>query len=223
MTLEFHVTGSKRKQLAYAIGTWLGAQVRYLGPPTFAYETGAVRIERDGMVTLPESLQPETLETLLQHLTSEGFAGEPVPEQQPETCGVCISFPRAQFTDGALENLRSLIRAKGRLIKKALGVPSLPITVTDDSVSFPWFTEAPDSDKLRAYNHFLCALCRLAQNAKRITAREKEVDNEKYAFRCFLLRLGFIGSEYKADRKTLLKNMTGSSAFKNGGVSHDIL
>lgn len=41
-------------------------------------------------------------------------------------------------------------------------------------------------------------------------------DNEKYAFRCFLLRLGFIGDEYKADRKVLLKNLSGSSAFKDG-------
>ena len=45
-------------------------------------------------------------------------------------------------------------------------------------------------------------------------ATEKDVTNEKYAFRCFLLRLGFIGAEYKADRKILLKNLTGSSAFK---------
>ena len=41
-------------------------------------------------------------------------------------------------------------------------------------------------------------------------------ENEKYAFRCFLLRLGFIGEEYKVERKILLKNLTGSSAFKNG-------
>ena len=42
------------------------------------------------------------------------------------------------------------------------------------------------------------------------------MDNEKYAFRCFLLRLGFIGAEYKAARKVLLRNLTGSSAFKSG-------
>jgi hypothetical protein len=59
----------------------------------------------------------------------------------------------------------------------------------------------------------------MARNAKRVTATEKEVDNEKYAFRCFLLRLGFIGAEYKTERKILLKNLTGSSAFKNGGVT----
>ena len=52
--------------------------------------------------------------------------------------------------------------------------------------------------------------------SKRITATEKPVDNEKYAFRCFLLRLGFIGSEHKTQRKILLRNLTGSSAFRSG-------
>ena len=49
-----------------------------------------------------------------------------------------------------------------------------------------------------------------------ITAKPKENENEKYAFRCFLLRLGFIGDEYKTDRKVLLANLDGSSAFKAG-------
>ena len=62
----------------------------------------------------------------------------------------------------------------------------------------------------------------MSRNAKRVTATEKPVDNEKYAFRCFLLRLGFIGSEYKAERKILLKNLSGSSAFKNGGAGHAV-
>ena len=56
----------------------------------------------------------------------------------------------------------------------------------------------------------------MAKNQKRINAKEKELDNEKYAFRCFLLRLGFIGDAYKAERKILLRNLTGSSAFKSG-------
>ena len=62
----------------------------------------------------------------------------------------------------------------------------------------------------------IAALCRMSVERKRITCTEKEVDNEKYAFRCFLLRLGFIGDEYKAERKTLLKNLSGNSAFKSG-------
>ena len=54
----------------------------------------------------------------------------------------------------------------------------------------------------------------MAKNSKRITAKERTVENEKYAFRCFLLRLGFIGDEYKASRKILLKNLDGNSAFR---------
>lgn len=61
----------------------------------------------------------------------------------------------------------------------------------------------------------------MSKEQKRITATEKTVDNEKYAFRCFLLRLGFIGDEYKADRKILLKNLKGSSAFKSGAKKED--
>ena len=69
---------------------------------------------------------------------------------------------------------------------------------------------------MKAYTHFIAAICDMARNQKRITAKEKPADNEKYAFRCFLLRLGFIGAEYKGERKILLKNLSGSSAFKNG-------
>ena len=54
----------------------------------------------------------------------------------------------------------------------------------------------------------------MAKNQTRITAKEKEVENERYAFRCFLLRLGFIGNDYKVERKVLLRNLAGSAAFK---------
>jgi CRISPR/Cas system-associated protein endoribonuclease Cas2 len=57
----------------------------------------------------------------------------------------------------------------------------------------------------------------MARNSKRITAKEHEVPNEKYAFRCFLLRLGFIGAEYKGYRKILLERLSGSAAYRDGG------
>lgn len=79
----------------------------------------------------------------------------------------------------------------------------------------------PAADEVKAYNHFISALCEMAINQKRITVKEKEVENEKYAFRCFLLRLGFIGKEYKEERKILIRNLTGSSAFKGGAKSED--
>ena len=56
----------------------------------------------------------------------------------------------------------------------------------------------------------------MAKTQQRVNATEKQVENEKYAFRCFLIRLGFVGSKFKAERKILLKNLSGNSAFRNG-------
>ena len=120
------------------------------------------------------------------------------------------------FTDTALENLRKLVDAKAALIKKALAVESLPVEADGEKVSFPWFTDGQDGDSAKAYTHFITALCDMARKQKRVTAKERPADNEKYAFRCFLLRLGFIGEEYKGERKVLLKNLSGNGSFKSG-------
>ena len=95
-------------------------------------------------------------------------------------------------------------------------VDDLPVEVTDEKVSFPWFPAVPAPEELKAYDTFICKLCEMARNAKRVVAKEKETDNDKYAFRCFLLRLGFIGAEFKTERKILLRNLAGSSAFRSG-------
>ena len=116
----------------------------------------------------------------------------------------------------SLDNLRKLVDSKATLIKKALAVEALPIEVNDDRVSFPWFSEMPESEDTQAYMALITALCEMAKNQKRVTATDKAPANEKYAFRCFLLRLGFIGDEYKTARKILLRNLTGNTAFRNG-------
>ena len=132
-----------------------------------------------------------------------------------------MTISKSLFTDSSLENLKALIAAKGGLIKKALGVSDLPLEITDTKVSFPWFPATPAPDELKAYDTFICKLCEMARNQKRVNTTEKPIDNEKYAFRCFLLRLGFIGEEYKEARKILLRNLAGSSAFK-GGQSKEV-
>ena len=165
----------------------------------------------------------KVIECLLQHIYDEGFdIDQSHTEDEDEPCAVCISMPKSLFTDSNLENLKALTTAKGSLIKKALGVDDLPLEITDTKVSFPWFPATPTPDEMNAYDTFICKLCEMARNQKRINATEKPTDNEKYAFRCFLLRLGFIGAEYKSARKILLKNLSGSSAFRNGGAQHEI-
>ena len=49
-----------------------------------------------------------------------------------------------------------------------------------------------------------------------MTAVEKPIENAKFTMRLFLIRLGFIGDEYKTARKILLRNLTGNSSWKSG-------
>ena len=215
MRFEFNRKGAERKALVQAMGEILEVKPRYLGMPTAAYEVDYFHIDRTGAVEFDDRADSEEIENLLERLAERGIVAAPAETAQEANVGLTVAMPRESFTDAALENLRKLVDAKGSLIKKALAVGSLPIEADGEKVSFPWFSET-DSESAAAYTHFIAALCDMARNQKRITAKEKPADNEKYAFRCFLLRLGFIGTEYKGERKILLKNLSGSSAFKNG-------
>ena len=126
------------------------------------------------------------------------------------------------MTGDEISRLEALIESKESLIKKAIGTDSLVVGEKDGKLDFPWFKADAEPDEIIAYTHFVTALCRTAKEAIRITGKDKPVENEKYAFRCFLLRLGFIGNEYKQERKILLQNFTGSAAFKNGGKNDDV-
>ena len=219
MTITINATGAERKRLVQTISNWLGCDAKYLGVPSCAYRVDYFTIEKNGSLTFDDSADSEVIERLLQHIYDEGFdidQSHTEDEPEEEISGICISMPRGIFTDSNLENLRSIVAAKGSLIKKALGTDELPIEVTDTKVSFPWFVGTPTPEELKAYDTFICKLCEMARNQKRVSSKEKEVDNEKYAFRCFLLRLGFIGNEYRTERKILLRNLAGSSAFKGG-------
>ena len=154
---------------------------------------------------------------MLATLADAGFTTEaPDGADAEEPTGLVISMPMDGFSEAAIDNLRKLVDSKATLIRKALVVEALPIEVTDDRVSFPWFREMPEPEDTQAYMALITALCEMAKNQKRVTATDKAPANEKYAFRCFLLRLGFIGDEYKAARKILLRNLTGNTAFRNG-------
>ena len=153
---------------------------------------------------------------MLEHIYDEGFDIDQSHTEEEEPTGISIQMPLAEFTETALANLEAIVEAKGSLIKKALGTDDLTIHRINGRLDFPWFPRFTSPEEANAYMHFVTALCEMAKTQKRITAKEKEVDNEKYAFRCFLLRLGFIGEQFKAERKILLRNLIGSSAFKSG-------
>ena len=228
MVINYNVTGAERKRLVAALSNLIGVKAKYLGMPSMAYEVGDFIIDKNGTLELTGKAESEEIESVAERLASEGFT----PEEETKVTeaaqtaesgvfGLCISMPRSSFTDTALDNVKAITQAKGKLIRHALQLDDLPIEISEDEVSFPWFEEMPSPEEIKAYTHFILALSEMAINQKRITVKEKEVENEKYAFRCFLLRLGFIGKEYKEERKILLRNLTGSSAFKGGAKNED--
>ena len=233
MEIRYNVTGAKRKELVKVIADATGARAEYKFMPTCNYEIDYFTVTKDGTLLFDDCADSEEVEQVLEAITAAGFeceaqdgeeqlseelSEESETEPQEETVGLTVEIPLDKV---AIGNLTKLLDAKGNLIRKALGITDLRIEVLDDRVAFPWFSQV-DADSAAAYTHFISALCEMSRNAKRVTATEKPVENEKYAFRCFLLRLGFIGTEYKAERKILLKNLSGSSAFKNGGVNHAV-
>lgn len=219
MNIEFNVSGNERKELVKAIVSYLDIPSKYNGMPNCSYSIGPYVVTKEGTLTGGENLGEA--ERLVEHLLELGFA--PSMKEGNET-GIAIQMPLSKFTESQLQNLYALVQAKSNLIKKALNTNDLSINIVDERVDFPWFEENYKPEVIKAYMEFVTALCDMACNQKRITAKEKEVENEKYAFRCFLLRLGFIGPEYKETRKILLQNFTGSSAFKTakGGTYDEI-
>ena len=83
-----------------------------------------------------------------------------------------------------------------------------------DKVSFTGFPLTKDPDRNSAFQQLACLMNRMAIEQKRIQAKVVNDDNEKYAFRIWLLRLGMRGDEYKAARKALMENLSGHAAFR---------
>ena len=228
MKANYNVTGNERKVLVAAIAELTGEKPIYKFMPTCAYEIGDITVDKEGGVTCEDA---DKLERIIHNLIADGFTPEDAEEiestEEEATAeeadkngtGLTVSVP---LDKAAVGNLTNLLTAKESLIKKALGINDLGIEVTEDVISFPWFSEMPEPDAVKAYTHFIAALCKMSKDLKRASATEKDVDNEKYAFRCFLLRLGFIGNEYKAERKILLKNLSGNSSWKNGAPEKEV-
>ena len=167
-----------------------------------------------GILISGGEVDTETVQRLLVYLAEQGFVGEAEENADQAHSGFVVSMPKDSFTDKALDNLSRLAQSKGALFGRAFGVDAPMPVVSKDTVSFPWFPMTTEPDEINAYTQFIDKLCGMARALKWATAQTVETDNDKYAFRCFLLRLGFIGDEYKAARKILLRNLAGDGAFR---------
>lgn len=213
--MKMNYEGRQRKELATAIAEITGEKAVYMKAPTYAYQIGIFTVERNGDLICGDEA---ALEELLPGLVEKGFTAEPELQEDAvvaDNSGLTVTVP---VTAVSVDILKNLLKAKGTLIKKALGVTDIGIKVEDDKVLFPWFTEMPEPDEVKAYTEFIAAICRMSKEQERISATERHTDNEKFTFRVFLIRLGFVGDKYKTMRRILLRNLSGNSAWRNGAL-----
>ena len=216
MKIEFNLTGNERKNLVKAISEIIGAAAEYQYMPTCAYIIGSHTVTKEGTLIIGEDADEKEIQHLLSSLESRGYE---IPNT--ESNKLTVQMPIDSLSEPTINRIRRIIENKGELFKSAFKTDSLDILKTEKTVDFPWFTIEQDGDA-EAYSTFISMLCEFAKNLNRINYKPDTSDNEKYAFRCFLIRMGLVGDDFKVARKVLLRNLTGSSAFRHGGGNNAI-
>ena len=95
------------------------------------------------------------------------------------------------------------------------GKPIKGIDFEENKLTFDGFTGVKDAEHLHTYTKLAAAMNKMALTQKRVQAKDTDDSNEKYSLRIWLVRLGMNGADYKADRKILMENLSGHSAFRN--------
>lgn len=231
---NYNLHGSDRKPLIEAIRQILDKPAVYQGAPSFSYSIGDYTVDRNGVLSHGSDIHPDFAAVLVGDLQERGFeaervaidnmaeasdADENVPDTEPNTDTpdkLTIEIPNIGFTPEMRENLKKIVASKATLLKQALETDDLSIVELDGKIAFPWFTLHGIDGEADAYNRLIVAICKMAKTQKRVRAVEKPIENAKFTMRLFLIRLGFIGDEYKTARKILLRNLTGNSSWKSG-------
>lgn len=88
------------------------------------------------------------------------------------------------------------------------------LKITTEKVTFTGFPTAPDHEHLTAFAQLAVLMNQQAISQNRIQAKDVNDENEKYALRTWLLRLGMNGPDFKETRKILMENLSGHAAFR---------
>lgn len=234
-----------RKESVKILYEYFGVKPQYMGVPSFAYEIettkGTITIDKEGKIKNSEGYELR-LEELLKD-NEELELQEEIPKKE-----IQVIFSMDGHTGVTLRNLINMISSKQSLIKKVLelegdivtpefvesinGVridtiedfkiaaleiglkecPGINFDFEKETLKFNFIEDEP-------VTLFAEALNESSKKLKYSSPKEKQTDNEKYTFRTWLLRLGFIGDRYKQARKELLKNLGGKGAFRKGKES----
>ena len=232
MEIKYNLTGTERKALVKAVSNIIGEKFKYLGAPSFAYQIGDdCTVTSDGTLKISNDTDNDKVEHLLEKLYECGYETEndenvdisdTNKDFARETIGCSIGLPISKLSDKPcndkiIANLKAIIAGKMTLFQKAVGTDKeLKIEWNKDEIWFDWFDSVIPNEKLGLYISLFKALYQMAEKAVRVNTKDKPVDNEKFAMRTFLNRIGLSGMEYKPLRKELMRNLSGDGAFRYG-------
>lgn len=235
--MKFITTAPDRRTLVKAIAAHAGMEPSYVGPPTFNYTVGTIIVDREGYVDVPD----EQAADLNAFLIAKGWMEpEPEPEQPRIQIGVpaqemtvqsvtnlifmlyskqyllgkAVGTACVRIEDAVITRLQEYtsenLEAYAELLRdfKALGdLEGLELEEGQLRMDFPM---AEDST---LWMLLMTKMVAFAKAAHRVYPQHQQPDAEKYFMRGWLLRMGFGGSDFKAARQALLKNLKGCSAF----------
>jgi hypothetical protein len=220
MTLRFQ---AETKELAHALGAILRTAPIYRGFPNHSYIIGDIRAEEGGVIVFPASADTEAVRRVMEGLAGMGFAlTAPLaetPTAPAQADALTVELPIDGFTDTAIANLEKLVASKAIVLKLALCTEALPIERKAETLRFPWFTlpTREAAEAVDAYTKLVHKMCEMAKRQKRVLDKSAPADNPKWQMRTFLLRLGFVGPEYKTARKILTAGLSGDGAYPGVG------
>lgn len=275
MEIKYNIEKSQRKALAQKISELTGADVRYAGVPSCAYEIDFFTLSKDAVLSFSDRSDTDIVEMVLDGLADAGYDSETITppegtdeadaeENAPEESdtesedkqnsgfplNASISFPLADHTVQSLTNLICMIHSRGPLLSKATGgnfsadksladeigkhefrsvhelidfirewdetnPPLTGISFDSEKLTFDGFGQAADADHVQTFMKLAGAMNNMALTQQRVQAKDVDDSNEKYTLRVWLIRLGLNGKDCKADRKRLLENLSGHTAFRN--------
>ena len=166
--IRFTLEPKQRPKLAQKIGKILGTVPHYERVPSCAYDIAGYRLDKEGVLHIPEGVAVEMVEHLIRQLRECGFQDdaeftEEVSMQQDK---LTIAVPKEILTDTALENLQKIIANKQTLFQRAFQTDSTKVEITEEKINFVWFSYTEDGDEIAAYTQFITRLCDMARDAK---------------------------------------------------------
>ena len=232
-----------RRKLIAAIEE-LSSKMKYQGPPTFSYKNEVATVLRDGTLVIEdlEGNKELLLQLANQKLIDDSWNEDrevlcislPLEQHTAQSLInlVSIFYTKATIINKAIGAPRAF-EINERFIEtimeeqptevseflsfwKECGSDNMTkgINFYEGKINFTGFPVTENSNWVKAFTEIASAINKLALESKYIKINPEPIENEKYSFRVWLVRIGFVGTEHKTSRKLLLSNLSGHTAFR---------